>query len=59
MKSKVIKAFYDMQDPKETVYNVGSVFEGSAERVKELEGRGFVKPVEEPKKRSTKKKGAE
>lgn len=55
VKAKVIKAFYDMQDPKETVYQVGEMFEGAEKRVKELEGRGFVK-AEEPKKRVTRKK---
>lgn len=55
VKAKVIRAFYDMQDPKETVYQVGDMFEGAEKRVKELEGRGFVK-AEEPKKRVTRKK---
>lgn len=55
VKAKVIKAFYDMQDPKETVYQVGDMFEGAEKRVKELEERGFVK-AEEPKKRVTRKK---
>lgn len=55
VKAKVIKAFYDMQDPKETVYQVGDMFEGAEKRVKELEERGFVK-AEELKKRVTRKK---
>ena len=64
VKSTVLKAFYDMHDPAQTIYQVGSTFEGSAERVADLEERGFVeaeKPAENPapKKRTTRKKAAD
>ncbi len=45
MKAKVIRAFYDLQDPARKVYSVGDPFEGSPERVKDLEKRGYVKQV--------------
>lgn len=42
MKAKVIKAFYDLKDPARKTYQVGSEYEGSAARLKELAGKGFV-----------------
>lgn len=42
MKAKVIKAFYDLQDPARTVYQVGTEFEGTNKRVEELAKKGFV-----------------
>lgn len=64
MKAEVIKAFYDLQDPARTVYQVGSSFEGETKRVKDLEKRGFVKAIEEKEQKpaarrttASKKKG--
>lgn len=61
VKSTVIRAFYDMKDPARTIYQLGETFEGDAERVKELEGKGFVKAIAEPapKKRAPRKKAAD
>ena len=42
MKAKVIRAFYDLQDPARTIYQIGSEFEGDAKRVAELADGGFV-----------------
>lgn len=47
--SKVIKRFRDKETKK--VYNVGEKYEGTAERIKELQEKGFL---EKPKK-ATKK----
>lgn len=55
MKSVVVKAFYDAQDPARTVYQIGDAFEGTQKRVKDLEKRGFVKSIEEPKPKKVKK----
>lgn len=52
MKAKVIRAFWDLQDPKQTVYQVGSSFEGKTERVRELAKKGFLE-IEKPKTSST------
>lgn len=49
MKGTVIRAFWDRLDPKRTVYQLGSTFEGEPERVAELEAKGFVKAIEEKK----------
>lgn len=59
MKSTVIRAFYDMQDPARTIYQLGETFEGDAERVMELEDKGFVKAEPAPKKRAPRKKAAD
>lgn len=55
MKATVIRAFYDMQDPKETVYQVGDAFEGDARRIAELEKGDFVKKAVEKKPARAKK----
>lgn len=58
MKATVIKAFYDLQDPNRTTYQVGSVFEGTTERVKGLEDKGYVKAekvAEKPTAKPTEK----
>lgn len=55
MKSVVTRAFYDAQDPARTVYQIGATFEGTQKRVKDLEKRGFVKAVAEPKPKKEKK----
>lgn len=49
MRAKVIRAFYDIEDPKRTVYQVGDSFEGTDERVKGLAEKGFVEAVKEAK----------
>lgn len=57
MKATVIRAFFDAQDPSRKLYQIGSEFEGTQNRVKELAGKGFVEPIEEPKKKTSRKKG--
>lgn len=42
MKAKVLKPFADADDLSRT-YRAGDAFEGSEERVKALEGGGYVK----------------
>lgn len=61
VKSTVIRAFYDLQDPARTIYQLGETFEGDAKRVMELENKGFVKAIPEPapKKRAPRKKAAD
>ena len=61
MKATVIRAFYDMQDPARTIYQLGETFEGDVKRVMELENKGFVKAIAEPapKKRAPRKKAAD
>lgn len=63
VKATVIRAFYDMQDPARTIYQLGETFEGDAKRVTELENKGFVKAIPEekpaPKKRAPRKKAAD
>lgn len=48
MKAEVIRAFYDIKDPANTVYQEGALFEGAPARIKDLERKGFVKPIPEP-----------
>ena len=56
MKAVVTRSFFDAQDPGHPIYAVGSPFEGSAARVRQLEEKGFVKAAEEETpKRATKK----
>lgn len=55
MKATVTRAFFDAQDPARTLYQIGEEFEGTQKRVRDLEKKGFVKSVEEPKKKSKKK----
>lgn len=47
MKAEVIKPFYDLEtglgNVPENTYNIGDVFEGTAERVNGLVEKGFVK----------------
>lgn len=61
MKAKVIKAFYDLNDPARKTYQVGSEYEGTAARIKELAGKGFVEAQAEAKaeeEKPTAKRGA-
>lgn len=62
MEARVTKRFQDAVDPRHLVYEVGDPFEGDADRVAGLAGRGFVEPVEAPRKAPRKRsarKGAE
>ena len=49
MRAEVIREFYDLTTGKgcvpDNTYHVGDVYEGSAARIAELEGRGFVKKL--------------
>lgn len=60
MKAKVIRAFWDMQDEAHKTYHEGDEFEGTADRVKGLEEKGFVEAIPEkkaaPRKRAAKPK---
>ena len=47
MEGKVVKAFWDMQDPKRTTYNVGDTYTGTDERIAGLAEKGFVEPIVE------------
>lgn len=49
---KVIKKFRDKNTKK--LYNVGDSYEGTEERIKELQNKGFL---EKPKKKKAKKEG--
>lgn len=49
MQAKVIRKFRDKFNLKR-IYEIGATFEGSAERVKELENNGWVKAIPEPVK---------
>ena len=48
MNAKVIIAFADRENPG-TVYKPGDTFTGTAERIKSLRERGFVKPAAKAK----------
>ena len=48
MNAKVIVAFADRETPG-TVYKPGDTFTGTAERIKSLRERGFVKPAAKAK----------
>lgn len=58
MRAKVIRAFWDMVDPKHPTYHEGDEFEGTDERVKGLEERGFVEAAPQPKKAAPRKRSA-
>lgn len=55
MKAKVIKRFKDKQNKK--VYGVGTVFEGTKNRVEELQKKSFLGEVVEEKKKKTSEEG--
>ena len=61
MRAEVITPFYDLTtglgEVPENTYKVGSVFEGTAERVEELVEKGFVKRL--PTRRRAKAKPKE
>lgn len=56
--AKVVSAFFDKNDPKRTVYNVGDTFEGAAERIEELQAKGFVKAEKAVEEKTEKPKAA-
>lgn len=58
MKATVIRRFFDAQDPGHPIYAVGSPFEGSAARVRQLEEKGFVKTAEKKATKKTTKRKA-
>ena len=55
MDCKVIKPFFDLKNPKD-VYAIGDTFTGTAERVADLVNKGFLEPIAEKPKRTTRKK---
>lgn len=56
MKAKAKALFRDRFNP-ENIYKVGDIFEGTAERIAELEAGGWVEAIHEEKpKRSRAKK---
>lgn len=57
MDGKVIKPFFDLANP-DDIYAIGDTFSGTAERVTELVNRGFLEPIAEKPKRTTRKKKA-
>lgn len=57
MDGKVIKPFFDLSNP-DDVYAIGDTFSGTAERVADLVNKGFLEPITEKPKRTTRKKPA-
>lgn len=53
MKARVVRAFYDVNDPARKVYQIGSFFEGERERIEDLVRKGYVVTAKKaaPKKR--------
>ena len=60
MRAEVIIPFYDLEtglgNVPENTYYAGDVFEGTAERVKGLADKGFVKKLPERKRKGKKTK---
>lgn len=63
MRAKVVAPFFDLTtglgNVPENTYQVGDVFEGTVDRISDLEQRGFVQKAQRARKKVTKAKKAE
>lgn len=54
MRAKVTVPFFDKDDPKRRVHQVGDAYEGSADRIAELRAGGYLAPAR-PRKKAAEK----